>query len=285
MKQSSIILIFSLLQMSCISVHIAERDIFNPNKVSKLANNVHLEDIYFTTGDNIRLNGWFIKQDSARGTILYFGGNGFSLWNRSTSDVINLFTGLKLNLMLIDYRGYGRSEGTPTIEGIYEDGKSAYAYLRARGDIDSTRIIIYGHSIGTFVASRVGRIYPVAGVVLEGAISNTKEMSDVALKERAPWYLRWLVNISADSVVLGLDNIREVSLMSKPLLVLTGEKDHLAPPEMGRKVYEAAHCPIKYFEIIPNGEHKDLYFTNHDGRRDYYIKVISKYLDDVLVVH
>jgi uncharacterized protein len=285
MKQSFILLILSILQMSCISIHIAEKDIFNPNKVSKLNNNLHLEDIYFTTGDNIRLNGWLIKQDSARGTFLYFGGNGFSVLNRSTSDVINLFTGLQMNLMLIDYRGYGRSEGNPTIDGIYEDGKSAYAYLRTRSDIDSTRIIIYGHSIGTFVASRVGGIYPIAGVVLEGAISNTKEMSDVALKERAPWYLRWLVKISADSIVLGLDNTKQVSSIMKPLLVITGEKDNLAPPEMGRKVYEAAGSPIKYFEIIPNGEHKDLYFTNVDGRRNYYIKVLSKYLDDVLGVH
>jgi fermentation-respiration switch protein FrsA (DUF1100 family) len=231
------------------------------------------------------LNGWFIKQDSARGTFLYFGGNGFSVWNRSTSDVINLFAGLKMNLMLIDYRGYGRSEGNPTIAGIYEDGKSAYAYLRTRRDIDSTRIIIYGHSIGTFVASRVGCTYSVAGVVLEGAISNTKEMSDVALKERAPWYLRWLVKISADSVVLSMDNIKQMSSITKPLLVVTGEKDNVAPPEMGRKVYEAASSPIKHFEIIPHGEHKDLYFTNVDGRRDYYIKVLSTYLDDILGVH
>ena len=284
MKQSFFFLILSLFQVSCL-IHIAEKDIFNANKVSKLNNNVRLEDVYFTTGDNVRLNGWLIKQDSARGTFLYFGGNGFSVWNRSTSDVINLFAGLKMNLMLIDYRGYGRSEGNPTIEGIYEDGKSAYAYLRTRSDIDSTRIIIYGHSIGTFVASRVGSTSPVAGVVLEGAISNTKEMSDVALKERAPWYLRWLVKISADSVVLSMDNIKQVSSMTKPLLVITGEKDNVAPPEMGRKVYEAASSSNKHFEIIPKGEHKDLYFSNVDGRRDYYIKVLSKYLDDVLGVH
>ena len=284
MRQSFFFLILSLLQMSCL-IHIAEKDIFNPNKVSKLNNNVHLEDVYFTTGDNVRLNGWLIKQDSARGTILYFGGNGFSVWNRSTSDVINLFTGLKMNLMLIDYRGYGRSEGNPTIEGIYEDGKSAYVYLRTRNDIDSTKIIIYGHSLGTFVASRVGSTCPVAGVVLEGAISNTKEMSDVALKERAPSYLRWLVTINADSVVLSMDNIKQMSSVTKPLLVVTGEKDNVAPPDMGRKVYEAASSSNKYFEIIPNGEHKDLYFSNVDGRREYYIKVLSKYLDNVLGVH
>jgi fermentation-respiration switch protein FrsA (DUF1100 family) len=81
---------------------------------------------------------------------------------------------------------------------------------------------------------------------------------------------------------MSLDNIKQVNHLNKPLLVVTGEKDNIAPPEMGKKVFEAASSSIKRFEIIPHGEHKDLYFSNGDGRRDFYIKVLSKYLDDVL---
>ena len=283
MKQAAVLIVMSLLGTSCVSIHITEKDIFNPNKVSKLNNNLRIEDVYFSTADSVRLNGWFIRQDSSRGTLLYFGGNGFSLWNRSTSDVINLFADLRLNLMIIDYRGYGRSEGEPSFRGIYEDGSSAYSYLRKRNDVDSARIIVYGHSIGTFVAIRVGSACPVAGVVLEGAISNTAEMSDIALKERAPWYLRWLVKLSGDSAVSSADNLKQVQFVKQPLLVLTGEKDNIAPPEMGRAVCEAASSSRKRFVIIPNGEHKDLYFSNSGGRRDYYIKTLSEYLDNVLV--
>jgi fermentation-respiration switch protein FrsA (DUF1100 family) len=282
MKRLLIILTLPLLFSSCISYHITEKDLFKINKISRLNNDVHLEEIYFTTTDSVNIYGWFIKHKNARGTLLYFGGDGFFLWNSLTPDVINMLTSFKMNLMLIDYRGYGRSEGNPTIQGIYNDGNSTYKYLCSRGDVDSTRIIVYGHSLGTIVAIRLGNTSPVAGVVLEGVISNTKEMRDVALKYNAPWYLRWLVTIDADSVVMSLDNIKQVNNLNCPLLVVTGEKDNIAPPEMGKKVFEAAYSSIKRFEIIPNGEHKDLYFSNKGGRRDFYIKVLSKYLDDIL---
>jgi uncharacterized protein len=282
MKKIFSILTLSLILSSCISYHVTEKDLFKINKVSRLNKDIHLEEVYFSSTDSVNLYGWFIKHNNARGTILYFGGDGFYLWNRLTPDVVNVLTSLKMNLMLIDYRGYGRSEGSPTIQGIYNDGISTYKYLCSRGDVDSTQIIVYGHSLGTFVATSLGNTYPVAGAVLEGVISNTSEMRDVALKNNAPWYLRWLVNIDADSAVMSLDNIKQVNHLNCPLLVVTGEKDNIAPPEMGKKVFEAAHSSNKRLEIIPNGEHKDLYFSNEDGRRDFYIKALSKYLNDVL---
>ncbi|MBI2418463.1 MAG: alpha/beta hydrolase [Ignavibacteriales bacterium] len=255
---------------------------FKINKVSKLNKDIQLEEVYFSTTDSVTLYGWFLKHKNARGTFLYLGGDGFYLWNRLTPDVINTLTSMELNLMLIDYRGYGRSEGTPTIQGIYKDGYSAYHYLCSRQDIDSTRIIVYGHSLGTFVATRVGNTCPVAGVVLEGAISNTSEMRDIALKNNAPWYLRWLVTINADSAVLSLDNIGQVKYLKCPVLVVTGENDNITPPEMGKRIYTAAPGLKKFLEIIPKGEHKDLYFNNIDGRRVAYLKILSKYINSVL---
>jgi uncharacterized protein len=282
MKNTFLIFILSLLFSSCISYHVTEKDLFKINKVSKLNNNVSLEEVYFTTSDSVKLCGWFIKHKDSRGTLLYFGGDGFYLWNRLTPDVINVLTSLKMNLMLIDYRGYGRSEGEPSVKGIYEDGSATYKYLCSRKDIDSTRIILYGHSLGTFVAVHLANNSHTAGVVLEGVISSTTEMKDVALENNAPWYLRWLVNIDADSIVTGLDNLKQMPYIRQPLLVITGEKDNIAPPQMAQRVYQAAASSVKRFEIVPNGEHKDLYFSNKDGRRDYYNKALSNYLDSVL---
>ncbi|MGE5431391.1 MAG: alpha/beta hydrolase [Syntrophomonadaceae bacterium] len=275
------VIIFSLLFSSCISYQIAEKDIFNSKKVSRLNDNLYFEDVYFTTSDSLRLNGWFIRSDEARGTLLFFGGNGYYMMNRTTFDAINMFTDLKMNLFIIDYRGSGRSEGSPTIQGIYEDGLSAYKYLCSRKDLDTSKIIVYGHSLGSFVAMRVGCTYPVAGVILEGGISNSLDMRDAVLKASAPWYLRWLVRLDADSTILGLDNVKQARNLKKPLLVITGEKDNIAPSEFGRKIYDSAASSLKRFEIVPNGEHPDLYFTKTDGRRDYYLKALSKYLDEV----
>jgi pimeloyl-ACP methyl ester carboxylesterase len=274
-----LMLCFSL--SSCISYRIAEKEIFHPRKVSKLNDSLSLEEVYFTTSDSIKLNAWFVKQPHPRGTVLYFGGNGFLLFSNFTLDVINMLSYFDMNILLIDYRGYGRSEGTPTLNGIYEDGRAAYRYLCSRPDIDSSRIIIYGHSIGTLVAAKTGCSQSAAGVILEGAISNAIEMKD-AVKSNSPWYVRWFVKLDADSSVLTIDNIQQVQHLTKPLLVVVGENDHLTPPEMGQKVYNAAASTNKQFEIIPKGEHSDLYFTDY-VRRDIYIKVVSIFLNGIFV--
>jgi fermentation-respiration switch protein FrsA (DUF1100 family) len=281
MKHLLIIIIPALLLSSCISFHVTEKDLFNVNKVSRLNSDIKTEEVYFNTTDSVELYGWFVRCNNARGTFLYFGGDGYYIWNRFTPDIINALTSLKMNLMLIDYRGYGRSSGSPSIGGLYNDGYSAYIYLLSRGDIDTACIVVYGHSFGAFVATRVANAFPVSGIVLEGAISNAPDMRDAALENNAPWYIRWLVNIDADSAVLSLDNINEVNRMNCPMLILTGEKDNIAPPAMGKKIFETASSPVKSFIVIPDGEHKNLYFTNEGGRRDNYIKALSKFLDNV----
>jgi uncharacterized protein len=281
MKLILVFLFPVLTLLSCISYHITEKDLFYPRKVAKLDQSLQLEEVYFTTTDSVQINGWFIKQPHPQGTILFLGGDGFYLWEGYIFDVINTLSSFKMNILFIDYRGYDRSGGIPTIHGIFEDSESAYRYLCSRSDVDSTQIIVYGHSFGSFVAVHVGSSFPVAGVVLEGAISNTSDMKDIYLKTNAPWYVRWLVNVDADSVVLSLNNLTQIHHLSMPVLVITGSNDQIAPPEMGKKVYDSASSTVKQFEIIPNGQHNDLYLTA-DGRREKYLAVVSKFLDEVL---
>lgn len=282
MKRLISILFLLFFLTSCISYYITENDLFHPSKVSELNKDLTLEEVYFNTKDNIKLYGWFIKHENARGTILYMGGNGYYIWTRLTPDMINMLTSFDMNLMLIDYRGYGKSEGEPSIQGLFDDGYSAYEYLCSRDDVDSTKIVVYGHSYGTFIGTRLGNKHNAAGIILEGAISNTQDMTDVVLEQNAPWYLRWLVSIDADSSVKKLGNLEQLKKLSCPLLIVVGEKDNITPPEMGKKVYEYAASSIKEFKIIPNGEHKDLYFTKDDGRRDTYKNRVAKFLNKIL---
>lgn len=279
MRQIFSFIAISILLSSCISHHISERDIFQPKKVSKLNVGVVTEDVEFKTSDNIMISGRFAKVEDAKGTILYFGGDGFSIWNRLTIDVINLFTSHQMNLLIIDYRGYGQSEGTPTIDGVYKDSKAAYKYINNRSDVDKSKLICYGHSLGAFVATNLAKEKKFAGLVLEGAISNTPEMKDAALQAKAPWYIR---SVDADSSVLALSNIEQVKEIETPLLVITGEKDNVAPPSMGRKIMLSAKSKNKKFVMVKNGEHKNLYFSDAGGRRSKYNEAFSKFLITVL---
>lgn len=281
MKYILTVLILPFILSSCISYRITEKDLFHINKVSRLNKSDTLQEVYFTTEDSVQLYGWFIKNNNAKGTFLYFGGNGFFLANPLTLDVVNTLTNFNMNLFIFDYRGLGRSEGSPTIDGIYKDGEAAYKYICSRKDVDSTKIIIYAHSIGTFVATQVARFHNSYGVILEAPISNAEEMRDAVIDYYAPWYLRWFVNVSADSSVMALNNLKLIGNIKQPILIIAGSNDKLAPPAMAKEVYEASRSKYKKLEIIPYGEHKNIYFTNDGGRRDYFNKIVSEYLNNI----
>jgi len=98
------------------------------------------EDIYFETEDNLMLNGWFIPVDNARGTLIFCHGNAGNISHRL--EIILIFNKLSLNVFIFDYRGYGRSQGKPSEQGLYKDTEASYQYIISRSDIDKERIVI-----------------------------------------------------------------------------------------------------------------------------------------------
>lgn len=274
-------IVLTMTLTSCVSRRIAEKDILYPVKIANLSDKLTLEDVTVVTDDSIHLDSWFVKNPNATGTILYCGGNGFSLHHRLTFDIINVLTGSRKNLLMFDYRGYGRSEGVTTLKGIQKDGEAALRYLCSRPDVNSRRIVLYGHSLGTFVALRLGISAPVSAVILQSPMTNAPEMKDALVRANVPWYARWLVRGDLDPNVLKLDNLEFISQSTVPLLILTGENDILTPVEMGRKLYEAGTSKQKRFEVVPRADHDDLFFTN-DQRKQYYVKTVTEFLDSVL---
>ncbi|RMF62160.1 MAG: alpha/beta hydrolase, partial [Calditrichaeota bacterium] len=103
------------------------------------------EDCFFKTSDGLTLHGWFVPHEAALGTLLWCHGNAGNLADRF--DNLLRLSHLPVNVFIFDYRGYGRSEGSPSENGIYLDAEAAYDYLRSRG-LRSERIIIFGRSLG-----------------------------------------------------------------------------------------------------------------------------------------
>ena len=273
--------VFALSFSSCISRKIVEQDIFFPVKLTNLSGPLQLEEANFMTADGLQINAWFVKHPKARGTIIYCGGNGFNLHHHLTNQIINTLTRFNMNILLFDYRGYGKSEGAPTLVGILKDGDAAWQYLKSRSDVDSSRIVLYGHSLGTFVALHLGITSPVLAVVLQSPMTNAPEMKDALIRANVPWYARWFVRVDLDSTVLKLDNLTPISRLSVPLLIMSGEKDALTPIEMGNKLYKSAESQRKRFEVIPRADHDDFFFT-HDIRKEQFHKIINEFFDSVL---
>lgn len=202
------------------------------------------EDIYFTTEDDILLNGWFIRNPDARKTLLFFHGNAGNISHRLGK--ISLFYPLGFNIFIIDYRGYGKSKGRPSEQGIYADARAAYDYLLTRKDIDKNKILAYGASLGGVVAIDLAIHRSLAGLIVNSCFSSAADMA----KRIFPFIPSFLIRTEMDS-------ISKVSRIYIPKLFFHSPEDDIVPFDLGKKLFDAAAEPKKFVET--KGDHNSGY--------------------------
>ena len=215
------------------------------------------EEVYLTAPDGVKLHGWFLPApDDTVGPEtqiwLWFHGNGGNLGTR----VGQLERGHRLlgvHQFIFDYRGYGRSEGKPSEQGTYLDARAARQYLEQRADVDSSRIVYFGHSLGAAVAVELAVYHPPAGMALIAPFSSIRDMAKLAL----PLPLAgWIVRNHYNSVAL-------IPKVHAPLVILHGELDEIVPHSQGVKLFEAANPP-KRFVTLPVASHNNAHHVAAD---------------------
>lgn len=220
------------------------------------------EEVYFTTQDGVRLNGWWIPGTGSPITILWFHGNGGNISHRL--DNIRLRHDLLgANLFIFDYRGYGQSEGTASEEGTYRDGDAAIQYLHSRADVDPTRVVFLGESLGSAVAVEMATTRACAALILESPFLSIAEMAKVSF----PF-------LPIGSLLqTKYDTLSKIGRVSAPLLIIHGEDDEIVPFRHGRRLFEAAGEP-KEFYAIKQARHNDLYLVGGQA----YLETLSRFL-------
>ena len=201
---------------------------------------VEIEKVKILTEDNIELSAWYHKKKSGDyKTILYFHGNAGTLENRIHK--INHFEDMEINFLLISWRGFNGNDGKPTEQGLYLDAKSAIKWLSNKG-IGEEKIIIYGESLGSGVATEISQNKNFAGVILESPFTS---MIDAG-KSRYP--------IFPISLLLKdrYESDKKIKNIKSPVLIMHGEQDNIVPFWMGEKMFELANEP------------KYSYFSNYD---------------------
>lgn len=216
-----------------------------------------VEDCYFTTADNLRLHGWFIPSDKARATVLWCHGNAGNISHRI--DLAKKLLQLNVNVFIFDYRGYGRSEGEPSEEGLYHDVVAAHDYLLTRHDVDSHRIVAYGQSLGSAVAVDLATKRRCKALIIEATFSSG---SDVAKS------LFWWLPIHP-FIRSRFDSYSKIKTLHLPTLFIHGQQDRTIPISLGEKLFEAANEP-KWFYKIPNADHNDTYIV---GGEEYFRRI------------
>ncbi len=212
-----------------------------------------IRDVWFQAEDGVKLHGWYVPNEKAVATFLFFHGNAGNITHRLEN--IFLLHHLKLNVFIFDYRGFGRSEGEPDEDDIYLDAQAAYNTVMKQPDVSSDSLIIFGRSLGGAFASYTATKNPAAGLILESTFTNAVDMADRML----PLLPGWLV--SSD-----FDTQDHVSRLKLPKLFIHGTRDNLIPFTMGRELYKAAAEPKEFYSIVGAGHNN----TFGVGGKDYF---------------
>src|SRR5262245_5241647 len=217
------------------------------------------ELIELTMRDGTRLVGWYlppedIRHPSASPGVLWFYGNGETIG--AIWPIIRDFRPQNAGLLVVDYPGYGASEGRATEAGMYEAADLAYNALANRPDIDPHRIYVYGRSLGSAAATHTAATHAVAGLILESPFTSARGMAARHYRIFPSFLVR-----------LGLDNIGRMPRIHCPILVFHGTADMLVPIKMGRDVAASAGGPVE-FVMIEGAGHNDTYELGANAYRD-----------------
>ena len=218
------------------------------------------ETVRLDTADGERLHGWWIPAGDARGTLLFFHGNAGNISGRLES--VKQFHQLGLNVLIIDYRGYGQSTGSPSEEGLYRDAEAAWQYLVNERGTDPARVVIFGRSLGGGPATWLATQHDAGALVLESAFTSVPDM--------AAHHYPWLP--ARQLTTTQFSNRERIGQINLPLLVIHSRGDDVIPFAHGRTLFGAAREPKQFLEI--DGNHNDGFLVSADR----YLKAIDQFL-------
>ncbi|HUI07903.1 MAG TPA: alpha/beta hydrolase [Verrucomicrobiae bacterium] len=225
------------------------------------------EDVTLTTSDGIPINGWFLPapqppsanhEPSVGGhrspiTVLFFHGNAGNISHRF--EKLEVFGALGVDAFIIDYRGYGRSEGKPSEDGTYRDARAAYEYLTKTRSCQPLTVVVYGESLGSAVAADLATKVDIGGLVLEEAFTS---VPDVGQKMFPYLPVRWLVRTQYDTLA-------KMPRIHAPLLIFHSRDDEFFDLRHAQRLLAAANEPKQLIEL--RGGHNDAFVTSAETYR------------------
>jgi uncharacterized protein len=216
------------------------------------------------TADGETLAGWYIPAPAARGTLLYLHGNGGNIGHRL--DQIAVFHRLGLNILIIDYRGYGASSGKPGEAGTYQDALAAWAYLIQEKRHPPDRIILFGESLGGSIAAWLAARQTPAGLVLYASFTSVPELAQTL----------YPIFPASRLARYRYDTRAALGSVRCPLLILHSPDDEIIPFSHGQALLTAAHEPKRLVEL--RGGHNDALLLS----REVYAQAVGAFIRTIL---
>jgi len=252
-------LVLALLAAGCtqLFLHPGRMQVLHPQKLG-----LAYEDVWLAAPDGAGLHGWYLPAPvPARGTVLHLHGNAENITTFIAA--VQWLPAAGYNVLMVDYRGYGRSEGVATIDTVHEDARLALDAALARQGPGLGPLFVFGQSLGGSAAVYAVAHHPqrarVAAVVTQGAFSSYRRIAREKMGQAwFTWPLQWPLSLlfsdryAADRAAAALAPV--------PLLVVHGEHDAVVPVAHARRLYEAARAPRELW-IVPGAGHVDAFNT------------------------
>lgn len=201
------------------------------------------ESVRLKSADNKTISGWYIPAAGADKTVLFFHGNGGNISHRGNS--LYIFHKLKLNVLIIDYLGYGESEGMASEKGLYQSANAAWDYLIEDKAIKPETIIIFGRSLGGVVAVDLASRVNAGGLIIESTFSALGDIVDIYFPVLSHFfYLRY-----------DFDSVSKIKKVTVPVLAIHSPDDEVIPFELGQKLFEGVTSEKTFLQI--KGGHND----------------------------
>ena len=259
LRKKSIILILlaGVIIFICFYSQIENFFVFHPQTELDMTPDrmgLHHESIFFDAADGTKLHGWFFPLSGKSLVILFCHGNAGNISHRLHNIQELLKKGFQV--FIFDYRGFGKSNGSPSREGVYLDGLAAYDYLRNRLGIPPNRIILFGRSLGAAVATEIAAKRKVNRLILESAFTSTKAMA-----RTMP-----LFALLSPFLPAHYNNLKKIEHITIPKLIIHGNRDEIIPFTMGEQLFEAGPEP-KAFYAIEGAGHNDTWVI---GGKKYF---------------
>ena len=203
------------------------------------------QELPIKTADGLDLTAWYAPATSKPFTIVFFHGNGDSLY--SALHVADPYIEAGYGFLIVEYRGYSGLPGKPTEAGLYADGRACIHALMERG-VKSENIILFGHSLGTGVAVQMAEEFPVGGVMLLAPYLSIAKMAQM---DFPIFPAQWIVLDRYESD-------KKIGKVHVPVLIVNGANDRVIPPSQGQQLYSLANEPRKFYSL-PDCGHNDAF--------------------------
>ncbi len=217
------------------------------------------QDIYFSAADKTKLNGWYILNQKRNLNLLFLHGNGGNISHRLHK--VSQLHQLGVSVFLIDYRGYGNSQGKPSVAGIYKDAEAALKFLTEDKKVALNNLVLYGESLGTTLAVNLASRYRVGGLILDGAFSCGQDMAKIVFPYLPSFFIPDIFKSSKD-----------ITKVKSRKLFIHSCSDEIVPIHLAKKLYQKADRPKEFVELI--GGHN----TFHLDCPDKYLESIDSFL-------